>query len=241
MIPPLGAEHVLQTLSGFKEYAAGTLLVLELLGAFVFALSGATAGVKYRLDLFGVLVVSFATATAGGIARDLLIGAVPPAAIRDWRYLGVSVLAGLVIFFSSPRAERQRKLRNLVLTFDAAGLALFAVSGTQKALGYGLDPLMAALLGMLTGIGGGMMRDILVSDIPAVLHSDLYAVAALAGAIVVVCGHVLNAPAAPAAAAGAALCFAIRLIALWRGWRLPTAGERETATAGADSLGGGRD
>jgi Glycine transporter len=104
MIPALGAEQVLQTLAGFKDYATtGTLLVLELVGTFVFALSGATAGVKHRLDLFGVLVVSFATATAGGITRDVLIGAVPPAALRDWRYLGISVLAGLVVFFWSPR------------------------------------------------------------------------------------------------------------------------------------------
>ena len=163
-------------------------IVLELAGTFVFALSGAAAGVRYRLDLFGVLALSCATATAGGITRDVLIGAVPPAALRDWRYLGISVLAGLLVFFSSPRPERQQRLRNLVLTFDAAGLALFAVSGTQKALGYGLNPVMAALLGMLTGIGGGILRDVLVSDIPAVLHSDLYAVAALAGAIVVVAG-----------------------------------------------------
>lgn len=232
----MGAEQVLQTLAGFKEYATGTLLVLELVGTFVFALSGATAGVKYRLDLFGVLVLSFATATAGGITRDLLIGAVPPAALRDWRYLGVSVLAGLVVFSWSPRPERQQRLHNLVLTFDAAGLALFAVSGTQKALGYGLNPVMAALLGMLTGIGGGMMRDLLVSDIPAVLHSDLYAVAALAGSVVVVVGHALNAPAGASAVAGAACCFGIRLIALRRGWRLPTAGERARTTPAEDSL-----
>ncbi len=219
----------------------GTLLALELAGAFVFALSGATAGVKHRLDLFGVLVVSFATATAGGITRDVLIGAVPPAALRDWRYLGISMLAGLAVFFWSPRPERQHRLRNLVLTFDAAGLALFAVSGTQKALGHGLDPVMAALLGMLTGIGGGILRDVLVSDIPAVLHSDLYAIAALAGAIVVVVGHALNAPAAPSAAAGAACCFGLRLVALWRGWRLPTAGEHEKATGAADDAGGRRD
>ena len=238
----MGAEQVVQTLAGFKAYATvGTLLVLELVGTFVFALSGATAGVKHRLDLFGVLVVSFATATAGGITRDVLIGAVPPAALRDWRYLGISMLAGLAVFFWSPRPEHQRRLRNLVLTFDAAGLALFAVSGTQKALGYGLDPVMAALLGMLTGIGGGMLRDVLVSDIPAVLHSDLYAVAALAGAIVVVVGHALNAPAAPAAVAGAACCFGLRLVALWRGWRLPTAGEREKATGVAHNADGGHD
>jgi uncharacterized membrane protein YeiH len=236
-----GAEQVLQTLAGSKEYATSVLLVLELVGTFVFALSGAAAGIKYRLDLFGVLVVSFATATAGGITRDVLIGAVPPAALRDWRYLGISILAGLVVLFWSPRPERQRRLRNLVLTFDAAGLALFAVSGTQKALAYGLDPVMAALLGMLTGIGGGMLRDVLVSDIPAVLHSDLYAVAALAGAIVVVAGHLLHASPAASALTGAAVCCGMRLVAVWRGWRLPTAGRNSDALDGADDADGRRD
>src|SRR5256712_10788122 len=152
MVPTSGAEHVLQTLAGFKAYAAGTLMVLELAGTFVFALSGAVAGVKHRLDLFGVLVISCATATAGGITRDVLIGAVPPAALRDWRYLGISVLAGFAVFFWSPRPERQRRLRSVVLTFDAAGLALFSVSGTPKALGYGLHPVMAALLRLLAGL-----------------------------------------------------------------------------------------
>lgn len=100
---------------------------------------------------------------------------------------------------------------------------------------------MAALLGMLTGIGGGMLRDVLVADIPVVLHSDLYAVAALAGAIIVVAGHVLNAPPAASAVAGAAVCLGIRLMALWRGWRLPTAGERKNVAGSADSEGGRRD
>jgi uncharacterized membrane protein YeiH len=235
MIVASGAEHVLQTLAGFKEYATTTLTVLELAGTFVFALSGAAAGIKHRLDLFGVLVVSCATATAGGVTRDVLIGAIPPAALRDWRYLGIAVVAGLVVFFWSPRPERQQRLRNLVLTFDAGGLALFAVSGTQTALNYGLDPVMAALLGMLTGIGGGMLRDVLVSDIPAVLQSDLYAVAALAGAIVVVAGHVLKASPAASAVTGAAVCFGIRLVALRRGWRLPTAGEKRNVVGSADN------
>jgi uncharacterized membrane protein YeiH len=241
MISTSSAEEVLRTLAGFKEYAASTLMVLELAGTFVFALSGAAAGVKHRLDLFGVLVVSCATATAGGITRDVLIGAVPPVALRDWRYLGIAVLAGLVVFFSSPRPERQQRLRSLVLIFDAAGLALFAVSGTQTALGYGLNPVMAALLGMLTGIGGGMLRDVLVSDIPAVLHSDLYAVAALAGAIVVVAGHLLSAPPVASALAGAVVCFGMRLVALWRGWRLPTASGTENAVGSADTGRGPRD
>jgi uncharacterized membrane protein YeiH len=228
-------------LAGLKAYAVDTLIVLELAGTFVFALSGAAAGIKYRLDLLGVLALSCATATAGGITRDVLLGAVPPAALRDWRYLGIAVLAGLLVFFSSPCPERQQRLRSVVLTFDAAGLALFAVSGTQTALGYGLNPVMAALLGMLTGIGGGMLRDVLVSEIPAVLHSDLYAVAALVGAMVVVAGHILNAPPAASAVAGAAACFGIRLVALWRGWRLPTAGEKKSAVGSGDNGGGRRD
>src|SRR5207244_10624481 len=241
MVPTSSAEQVLQTLAGFKAYAAGTLLVLELAGTFVVVLSGAAAGVKHRLDLFGVLVIACATATAGGITRDVLIGAVPPAALRDWRYLGIAVVAGLMVFLSRPRPERHHRLRNLILTFDAAGLALFAVSGTQTALGYGLNPVMAALLGMLTGIGGGMLRDVLVSDIPAVLRSDLYAVAALAGAIIVVAGHVLNAPPAASALAGATVCFGIRLIALRRGWQLPTAGGKKNAVGSAHNEGGRRD
>jgi uncharacterized membrane protein YeiH len=167
------------------------LLMLDLIGTFVFALSGATAAVKRRLDLFGVLVLSFVAGNFGGITRDLLIGAVPPAAISDWRYLAVSLLAGVLTFCWFPGVDRWR---NSVLLFDAAGLALFAVSGTQKALALGMNPVMAALLGMVTGIGGGMVRDVLVAEIPTVLRADLYAVAALAGAAVVVAGALLHIP-----------------------------------------------
>jgi uncharacterized membrane protein YeiH len=235
LIQLAGSEEARAALAQFEKYAASTLLVLDLVGTFVFALSGGAAGVKQRLDLFGVLVLSFAAASAGGIMRDLLIGAVPPAALSDWRYLGVSLFAGLVIFFWFPRIERLRKLNNLVLIFDAAGLAVFAVAGTQKALGYGLNPVMAPLLGMLTGIGGGMLRDLLLAEIPTVLRSELYAVAALAGAVVVVAGHVLNFPATAMAVSGAVLCFGIRLFAIRRGWRLPVAHLPQQFKAGADS------
>lgn len=146
----------------FREYAAGTLLVLNLVGTFVFALSGAAAGVKKRLDLFGVLVLSFAAGNAGGITRDVLIGAVLPAAISDWRYIAVSLLAGLTTFFWYPVIDR---LHSPVLLFDGAGLSLFAITSTQTALGYGLNPIGAALLGMLSGIGGGMLRDLLITQI----------------------------------------------------------------------------
>jgi uncharacterized membrane protein YeiH len=136
-------------------------LVLDLTGTFVFALSGALAGVKRKLDLFGVLVLSFAAATAGGIARDVLIGAIPPASVNDWRYLGVSLFAGVITFYFSPLIVR---MSNAVLLFDAAGLALFAVAGASKALAYGLNPVMAIVLGMVTGIGGGMVRDVLLAE-----------------------------------------------------------------------------
>jgi uncharacterized membrane protein YeiH len=194
------------------------LLALDLGGTFVFALSGALAGAKRRLDVFGIMVLSFAAANSGGIARDVLIGATPPAAISDWRYLAVSVLAGALTFFWHPTIERQQRS---VLLFDAVGLALFAVSGTQKALAFHLNPLMAAVLGMLTGIGGGIVRDLLLSEVPTVLRAEVYAVAALAGAAVVVAGHILQLPSAPVAVAGAALCFAIRMLAILRSWQLP--------------------
>src|SRR3954466_8836188 len=167
------------------------LVVFDLSGTFVFALSGATAAVKHRLDLFGVLVLSFAAGNWGGIARDVMIGAVPPAAISDWRYVAVSLLAGLVTFYWYRVLNR---LNSPVLVFDAAGLALFAVSGAGKALAFHTGPVAAMLLGMLTGIGGGMVRDALLSEIPTVLRTELYAVAALIGSVVVVLGRMLHLP-----------------------------------------------
>lgn len=200
------------------------LVVFDLAGTFVFALSGATAAVRHRLDLFGVLVLSFAAGNSGGIARDVMIGAVPPAAITDGRYVAVSLLAGLITFFWYRTIER---LRSPVLLFDAAGLALVAVSGAGKALAFQAGPVAAMLLGMLTGIGGGMVRDVLVREIPAVLRTELYAVAALVGAAVVVIGRLLQLPADAAATLGAALCFTLRFVAIRRGWRLPVAAPPE--------------
>ena len=195
-------------------------LLFDLAGTFVFALSGALAGVKRKLDLFGVLVLSFAAANSGGIARDVLIGATPPSAISDWRYLGISLAAGILTFYFSSIIIR---MWNPVLLFDAAGLAFFAVSGAQKALNHGLEPVMATSLGMLTGIGGGMMRDVLLTEIPTVLRSELYAVAALLGAAVVVGGHLLRLPIVPVAIAGLSLCFGLRVLAIRYGWQLPVA------------------
>ena len=203
------------------------VLAFDLAGTFVFALSGAMTAVKHRLDLFGILVLSFAAATFGGIARDLLIGAVPPAALDDWRYVTVSGLAGITVFFLSSASAR---VRTPVLILDGAGLALFAVSGSLKALTWGLSPIAAVMLGLLTGVGGGIARDILVAEIPTVLRAELYAVAAIAGAAVVVIGRTLNLPTLPVAVIGGALCFGLRFMAIRHGWHLPGACQSDQLT-----------
>lgn len=199
--------------------AAGHLVkALDLVGTFAFAISGAMLGIRQGMDLFGVLVLSFATAVFGGILRDLLIGAVPPAAVASWYYLALAVTAGLLTFWCH---ELLARLQQPVLLFDAIGLGIFAVVGTQKALDYGLNWPMAAVLGMISGIGGGMVRDVLATQTPVVLRSDIYAVAALAGGLVVVAGSYLGLASTLVTLAGTALCVFLRIMALYRGWNLP--------------------
>ncbi|MCU4159685.1 trimeric intracellular cation channel family protein [Acidiphilium sp. AL] len=201
---------------------AATLLVraLNLIGTFVFALSGAVLGARREMDLFGVLVLAFVTAVSGGIMRDVLIGAIPPEAFSSWHTLAIALIAGLLGFVLYDRLEI---LRNPVQIFDAAGLGIFAVAGTQKALEYGLNPPMAAILGMVSGIGGGMARDVLTAQVPIVLRTDIYALAALAAALVVIAGHAFGLPSALTDLPGVALCLFLRLMALYGGWRLPSA------------------
>ncbi len=196
------------------------LVILDLVGTFVFALSGALVGVRHRLDLFGVLVLSFVAANGGGVMRDTMIGATPPAALQDWRYVAISIAAGLLTFWRSGAIERWR---NPVQTLDAVGLGVFSVAGALKAQAFGLGPVGAMLLGMLTGIGGGMLRDVLVAQVPAVLKAELYAVAALLGAGVVVLGTALSLPVTWVAVAGVVACTGLRLFAIRRGWALPVA------------------
>ena len=205
------------------------LVVFDLTGTFVFALSGAMAAVKHRLDAFGVLVLCFVTGNAGGVTRDIMIGALPPAAINEWRYVAVSILAGLIVFFGYPLINR---LSSPVLLFDAAGLGLFCVAGADKALAFHAGPLAATLLGMTTGIGGGMVRDLLVMEVPTVLRTELYAVAALLGAAITVGGRSLGMPSHVAAPIGATLCITLRLLALRYGWHLPVAGQRDARDRG---------
>ncbi len=193
---------------------------LDGLGSFVFALSGGLLAVEKRFDLFGVLLLSFVVAVTGGITRDVLIGAVPPATVASWHTLAIAVFAGLLTFYVYPAV---RSLRRDVLLFDAVGLAMFAVTGAQKALHYGIDPLMAAVLGMVSGIGGGIMRDVLAGDVPTVLRADLYALAALAAAGVVSLGYELDAQPLYPMLLGVAACVFLRMMAIYRGWRVPVA------------------
>ena len=196
------------------------LLVADLIGVAVFAASGATAAIVKRLDLFGVAFVGFVAALGGGILRDVVIGAVPPLAFADWRYAVTAALASIAVFWLHPQLAR---LRRTVLVLDAAGLGLFTVAGTLKATTAGVPPVGACIVGMLTAIGGGVCRDLLTGEIPVVLQRDIYAVAALGGAVaVVVLIAVGQAGPLPLGVAAAATT-GVRLIALRRRWSAPVA------------------
>jgi len=204
----------------FSLYNPDTLLlVVDLLGSYVFAVEGAMAAIRANLDLLGLLVLSFATALGGGVIRDLLIGAVPPNSIRDWRYGATAFAGGGTVFFFY---EFFRSVpQPLMITLDAAGLALFAVAGADKALEFGINPLIAVLMGGVTGVGGGSVRDMLLAQVPAVLRVDVYASAALVGAAVVVMGVKMKMPRSVAMSLGAGACFALRMVAVWQHWNLP--------------------
>jgi uncharacterized membrane protein YeiH len=196
------------------------MFLLDLLGTFVFALSGGLRGVQHRLDPFGVVVLAFVAAVSGGVLRDVLIGATPPAALASWHYLAVSALAAGLCYCAHRTLIR---LATPIAVTDAIGLGLFAVVGARKALNAGLSPLMAAVLGMLTAIGGGIARDILTNRTPMVLREEVYALAALAGACIVTFGAAADIPDAITAPMGACLAITLRLVAIRQGWSLPRA------------------
>ena len=204
---------------------ARLVLAADLAGTFVFAVEGALAGIAGHLDLLGVLVLAFVTALGGGVIRDVLIGDTPPAALRDWRYPALAFAAGAMTFLFYLAVKQTPSM--LLITLDAAGLALFAVAGTEKALGFGLHPLMAVLMGMTTGVGGGSVRDVLLAQVPAVLRVDFYASAALIGAIAVIASRSLGLHPQVAALIGGLTCFALRLIAVSQHWHLPVVGGSE--------------
>jgi uncharacterized membrane protein YeiH len=195
------------------------LLAVDLVGTFVFAVEGALAGIRGELDLLGLLVLSFVTALGGGTVRDLLIGAVPPNSIRDWRYGAIAFAGGGAVFCFYQSFEHVPQ--QLLITLDAAGLALFAMAGAAKALEFGINPMIAVLMGVLTGVGGGTIRDVLLTQVPGILNTDIYASAALAGSALMVIGLALKVPRTIAMTVGGVCCFALRMVAVARHWNLP--------------------
>ena len=196
------------------------LLALTLAGVFVFGLSGGLAAVQARLDVFGVVVLAVVVGLAGGVARDVLIG-VPPQAVRDWRYMAVAGGAGAVTFLAHPLLGR---LQRPILILDAAGLALLSVTGARIALDHHVGAFEAVILGAITGIGGGVLRDILVREIPVVLREGLYAIPALLGATIAVVGGNTD-----WAIVGAVVCFAVRLAGIVFGLNAPRAGRERSS------------
>jgi uncharacterized membrane protein YeiH len=201
------------------DTASPTFLVLDLAGTFAFALNGALTAIRVvRLDIVGVLTLGVLTALGGGMLRDIVLGALPPATFSDWRYLAVAVLGSLVAFLFGRGLDR---LAKLIVVLDAAGLSLFAVSGALKGLDVGAGVAQAVILGAITAVGGGTLRDVLIREIPQVLSSGLYAIPALVGAFVAVIADRVGADLL-AAIAGSVICFVIRMLGVHFGIDAPS-------------------
>ncbi|MFD7507476.1 trimeric intracellular cation channel family protein [Streptomyces sp. NPDC059850] len=202
----------------------------EVIGIFVFAISGALLAVRKNFDVFGMAVLAEATALGGGVFRDLVIGAVPPAAFTDLAYFFTPLVATVIVFFLHPQVER---ITRAVGVFDAAGLGLFCVEGTVKAHQHGLGLTSSVTLGMATAVGGGVLRDVLAHEVPSLLRwdRDLYAVPAIVGASIAALLLHLDALTGATSALAAVVAFAARLAAMRYGWRAPRAwNRRSTAT-----------
>jgi uncharacterized membrane protein YeiH len=194
------------------------LYAADMAGTLVFAVEGALAG-GGDLDLLGLFVLAFATALGGGIVRDVLIGDVPPAALKSWRYAAVAFTGGAIYFFLHEFVETIPP--NLLMMLDAAGLSIFAIAGTEKALLYKMHPFIAVLLGTITGVGGGTIRDVFLAQVPRVLQADVYATAALAGSVVMVVGRKLRLPDVLSALLGGLVCYTLRVVSVMYHWNLP--------------------
>jgi len=195
-------------------------LALNFSGTFAFGLSGGILAVKKRMDLFGVLVLSVATGLGGGIMRDLILGHTPPATITDWRYLAAAALAGIIVFLWYNRIANHG---TFVTTFDAVGLSVFTVTGTVIALDASLGPAPAALLGMLTGVGGGVLRDVLAAEVPLIFRSEVYAVASMLGAVIIIVASQAGFSGIRAEILAALATFILRMVSVQRGWKIPVA------------------
>jgi uncharacterized membrane protein YeiH len=197
------------------------LFPADIAGTLVFAVEGAMAAVNGNLDLIGIMTLAFCTALGGGIIRDTLLGALPPAALRDWRYSTIPLSAAVLVFFLYHYVRRIPVPYIQVL--DAAGLAIFAIAGTQKAMLHKMNPLVAVLLGTITGVGGGTIRDVLLNQVPSVLRFEVYATAALVGSVCMIAATRMRLPPIWAASLGGVICFLLRIASLWQHWSVPRA------------------
>ena len=199
---------------------APLLLALDLAGTFAFALNGALTALRIaQLDIVGVVTLGMITALGGGIIRDVLLDSLPPATFSDWRYLAVAAGGGLITFVFGRHLER---LNTPITLLDAAGLSLFAITGASKAIDLGLGPAQAVILGTITGVGGGTLRDVLIRQVPTVLRSGLYAIPALVGATITVVVSLLGAYGPATAIGAAAVCFGIRMLGVRFDLNAPT-------------------
>lgn len=195
------------------------LFAADIAGTLVFAVEGALAAVNGNLDLIGLMVLAFCTALGGGVVRDILLGALPPASLRDWRYPTVAFTGAALVFFLHHYV--QAVPMPVIQVFDAAGLAMFAIAGTEKAILHRMNPLVAVMLGTITGVGGGTIRDVLLNQIPNVLRFEVYATAALVGSVCMIAARRLRCPSNLAAAIGGIACFLLRIVSIWQHWNLP--------------------
>lgn len=211
-------------------FVVGSVTTLEILAVFVSAVSGGLAAVRKRFDAFGVLVLAWVAGLGGGVLRDLLIGDTPPVGVSSWPLVVAALAAGVLIFFLHPGLERMRRT---VLVLDAAAMALFVLQGTTKALGLGSGVLTAVVVGVLTAVGGGILRDVLTGEVPLVFADrQLYAVPALVGAGLVAALWRLELLAPWNAVLVVVLVFAFRMLSVARGWAVPPAGPGWTARWG---------
>jgi uncharacterized membrane protein YeiH len=198
--------------------------LLDIIGTFVFALSGAVAAKQRGLDIFGIFTIAFTVACGGGIIRDLCIGAVPPAGLSNGLYLVMVIAATIIGIGFYPLVKR---MHHPVLLFDALGLSVFAVTGARKAIFFGHNYEVAVLVGVMTAVGGGVLRDILLTRVPVILKKEVYASAALIGTIIVVIGDYFDFSSEVVSVTAITACFAIRFLALQFHWNLPSFGKEE--------------
>ena len=204
------------------------LLILEIIGTVAFAISGAFVAIKGKLDIFGVIFVGCITAVGGGMTRDLLIGATPPAIFSNWYILLIAALTSTVVFiiayiYREKFDSVREKIEHVNNFFDAIGLAAFSVMGTELAFvkGFSDNALLSVTLGMLTGVGGGIYRDILTDTTPYIFKKHIYALASIFGAALYFVIRIWTADTVLPTIVSVLFVITIRMLATKYRWSLP--------------------